>query len=120
MYDTMFDKEFEANRKWYEAAIRNYVCARCVDFGEDSVCHKPGGGEACAVIRHLKEIVYIAKQVHSKKVDPYVQALREKVCSHCENSQKDGSCKEREEIECCIDRYLPLVLQAIEDSDARH
>jgi hypothetical protein len=114
MYDEKFDKKFETNRKLYETAIRQHVCERCVDFGEDSVCHKAGGTEACAVIRNLKEIVYIAKQVHSKKIDPYVQALREKVCSHCANSQKDGSCKAREEIECCIDRYLPLVLEAIE------
>ena len=115
MYDPKYDKEFETNRPLYEAAIRKHVCEHCVDFGEDSSCHKPGGPEACAVIRNLKEIVYIASQVHSKQVDPYIQVLRERICAHCANSKSDGSCPVRESIECCLDRYLPLVLTAIED-----
>ncbi len=115
MFDPKFDREFEANRALYEAAIRKQVCEHCIDFGEDRTCHKPGGVEQCAVIKNLKEIVAIARAVHANQVSPYVQQLREKVCSHCANSKLDGSCAIREAVECCLDRYLPLVLQAIED-----
>ncbi len=117
MMDPLFEKEFESKRAQYEAAIRRQVCEHCIDFGEDRACHKPGGAEQCAVIRNLKEIVYIAKAVHANQVSPYVNQLREKVCAHCANSKSDGSCATREAIECCLDRYLPLVLQAIEDME---
>ncbi len=120
MYEKNFEQEFETRKAQYEEAILKNVCAHCIDFGQDSICHKSGGRETCAVIRNLKELVYIAKSIHSKQVSSYVHTLREKVCSHCASSRPNGSCPNREEIECCVDRYLPLILQAIESIDSKN
>jgi hypothetical protein len=114
-----FEKHFKEHRALYEKAVRKHVCEHCVDFGADQACHKTGGVERCAVTRTLKEIVCIASAVHANKMTPYIQVLREKVCSHCANSKANGRCETREAIECCLDRYLPLVLDAVEDVQNR-
>ena len=118
MYDPKFEKEFESKKALYETAVTDHVCRHCVDFVDDSMCFGKDGKRQCVVIKNLKEIVYIVRLVKADKVDPYVKVLRERVCSHCTNSHDQGeSCEVRKELECCLDRYFPLVLQAIEEAE---
>lgn len=118
MYDPEFEKQFESRKAQYEAAVTNHVCHHCIDFGEDNMCHGHDGEPQCVVIKNLKEIVYIAKSVNSDQIDPYIKVLRDRVCAHCDNSHGEGSsCERRNELECCLDRYFPLILQAIEEAE---
>lgn len=118
MYDPAFEKEFEAKRAVYEAAITRHVCHHCIDFGDDDLCHVKSGKTQCVVIKNLKEIVYISHLVNSTRIDPYVKVLRERICAHCADSHDEGkTCESRKELECCLDRYFPLILQAIEEAE---
>jgi len=104
-------------RALYEDAVRCRVCAQCIDFGAQGICHTPDP-EGCAIFRYLPELVGIADQMHELKVEPYVRAVRERICIHCKN-QSAGRCNLRGALDCGLDRYLPLVLEAIEEVQAR-
>ncbi len=111
-----FGDDFQ-ERGLYEDAMRRHVCARCIDFGEDRVCHSvdPAG---CALFRYLPQLVSIAQQIQASKVEPYVQAVRARICMDCRN-QSAGKCGLRDTVDCGLDRYLPLALDAIEEVQAR-
>ncbi|MBI3316314.1 MAG: hypothetical protein HYZ87_05000 [Candidatus Omnitrophica bacterium] len=101
-------------RPLYEEAIKTFVCEHCIDHGADGVCHSKDP-QSCAVFRYLKDLVEIAFELHERKVEPYAQAVRQRLCLTCKNSSADGEkCGVRECLDCALDRYLPLVLEAIE------
>lgn len=99
----------------YEEAIRNYVCSRCIDLGEDGLCHSKDA-QGCAIFRFLPELIGIAERIQSLRVDSYAKAIRENLCTYCWNQHPDGSCDIRQILDCALDRYLPLVLEAIENA----
>jgi hypothetical protein len=97
----------------YWDSISERVFARCVD-------EKNGAGNLrlvdeaqCTVKRFLPEIINIVKTVQSDRLDPYIDALHQNVCVKCESVRPDGSCGKRERVDCCLDRYFPLVVEAI-------
>lgn len=105
---------YHRHRDKFEEAIRQRVCTVCEDFGEDNHCHTRDE-HGCAVKRFMGELVLIALQIYSKDIGPYQQAVREKICSICPNPDPEGHCLVRERMDCALDRYLPLVLDAVDD-----
>ncbi len=106
---------FLPDRYRYEEVIKRYVCAHCIDFGEDGVCHSQDP-EGCAIFRFLPELVAIAECIRDYNIRPYIDAVRKEICMQCRN--KGGICPLRDSLECGLDRYLPLVLEAIEEVQA--
>ena len=95
-------------------AIRRYVCERCVDYGQDGTCHSHDP-EGCGIFRNLPDLLAIARDLHELKVEPYAQAVRERICFKCKNSTQSGEkCEIREHTDCNLDNYLPLVIEALE------
>jgi hypothetical protein len=97
----------------YWNSISERVFTRCVD-------EKDGAGSIwlvdeaqCTVKRFLPEIINIVKIVQSDRLDPYIDALHQNVCVKCESARPDRSCEKRERVDCCLDRYYPLVVEAI-------
>ena len=96
----------------YLAEIRSEVCSRCVE-------RPPGGppclplGKRCGVELHLKEIVDLVQTTGSPCMEPYVEHLHSDVCAYCQN-------KVTKDCPCALDYLLPLVVEAIENIDARH
>jgi hypothetical protein len=101
----------------YLQAIRRRVCARCIDTDEKGNCMLHFD-EICAVEEHLPEIVKTIQRVSSDKVEDYVTELRTNVCAQCKNQAEDGTCLVRNNIDCGLDRYFPLIIQAVEEVDA--
>ena len=102
----------------YEKAVKEYVCSRCIDMTEDGFCSKDP--KDCAILRYMPELVGIALELHEKKVEPYVKLVRERICANCGSGGVDGeSCLKRKAVECDLDRYLPMVLDAIEDVEEK-
>ena len=113
------DKIFFENRALYEEAVRRRVCEHCEDMGADGVCQTKDP-EGCGVFRNLPELVRIARELHEPSVEPYVRAVREHVCFYCKNSSASGEqCEVRGKLDCGLDRYLPLVIDAIEEVDRK-
>ena len=110
-------ERFFRDRSLYEQALRRRVCSRCVDFGADGVCHSLDS-EGCAVLRYLPELVAISQKLNELKIEPYVAAVRKNICMKCRGKKEGGECELRDTVDCGLDRYLPLILEAIEEVNA--
>lgn len=98
----------------YWKAVWQLVCRRCIDSDEYGNCRLDHDME-CALKMHFPTIVNTVRGIQSDSMEPYVAALRANVCSICRYEASDDSCKVRNEVNCALDRYYPLVVQAIED-----
>lgn len=110
-------KPFLTDRYLYEEAIARRVCAHCIDFGEDGRCHSMDP-EGCAVFRYLPELVAVAERIHENRIEPYVDAVRKEICMKCRSGTPGDPCPLRDTLDCGLDRYLSLVLEAIEEVNA--
>ncbi len=104
------------NLEPYWEAVRAKVCTHCVDADGKGNC-RLSGVDQCALKEHFPLIVQVVKNVHSESLDEYVSALRDIVCAQCEHQHPDGRCAFRQGLDCGLDRYFPLVVQAIEEVD---
>jgi hypothetical protein len=98
----------------YRKAVYGKVCSHCIDLGESGKCTLEGDLK-CGVELYLEKIIDVVKSVKSDKLDDYVKALREQVCSHCKDQSPDGTCQLREDVDCGLDRYFVLVVEAVEE-----
>lgn len=97
----------------YRGSLGERVFARCLDEKDGAGNVRLSDEAQCTIKRFLPDIVHIVKTIESDKLDPYIDALHQKVCVKCESSKPDGSCEERERADCCLDRYFPLVVEAL-------
>lgn len=96
----------------YWEAIREHVCGVCLDQRDDGACgltHR-----VCAIERHLPRLADVLSRVQSSRMDEYEAAVRAEICSTCPQQEASGHCALREEVECALFAYLPLVLEAVE------
>lgn len=107
-------KPFLQDRYLYEEAVMRRVCSHCIDFGEDGVCHS-ADPKGCAIFRFLPELVAIADEIHDSKIQPYLDRVRADICMKCRSGSPGDTCPMRDTLDCGLDRYLPLVLDAIEE-----
>ena len=94
------------------AAIKYSVCAHCIDADAAGNC-LIGNGKVCPIDQHFEGIMKAVSETHSDRYEDYVAGIRTHVCENCTYGQPD-SCKERDDVECALDRYYPLVVDAIE------
>jgi len=100
----------------YLEMIQQRVCAKCIDTDEKGNCLLHDD-EICAVEEFLPEIVQAIQRVQSDKVEDYVLELRNLVCSQCKHQSEDGTCVVRNNLDCGLDRYFPLIIEAVEQVD---
>jgi hypothetical protein len=48
----------------------------------------------------------------------YVNSLRRNVCALCDEQKEDGTCRKRDQLECALDRYFPIVIEVVEATNA--
>lgn len=101
----------------YEEAIRTRVCAHCIDRTGRGICGTQQWND-CALNRYLPEIVRIVNTVKSDSLDEYVLRLRSVICVTCKENDQ-GVCRLRNELDCALDRYYPLIVQTIEEVNTR-
>ena len=97
----------------YWQVIQEKICPRCLDGDGHGECRLPVGDE-CALRSFLPQIVITIANAKSDTVEGYVNLLRRNVCILCDHQNADMSCKRRNDLECAIDRYYPLVIQIVE------
>ena len=103
----------------YQRSIMERICAACVDRRADGSCGLDPALE-CEVEKHLPEMLTLVKGVTSDRIGDYVERLRQNVCRVCNEAEGDGSCGIRSRLDCTLDRYLVLVVEAIEDLERRN
>lgn len=102
----------------YLEAIRRRVCSVCIDgiFENDRESVRCGlpKDRTCPIERHLPQVIEIVESIDSPWMEDYVELLREKVCSNCEQTE-EGVCDFRLKTDCALDTYFMLVAEAIEE-----
>ena len=100
-----------------EERVRRQICSVCVDRGADGTCGLSNPQE-CPLFNRFYKIVGSISRVYSDKIDDYITAIREDVCDGCVNQKLDGYCRVREEVRCVLDRYLLLIVGAVEEASS--
>ncbi|MFQ5506486.1 MAG: hypothetical protein ACE5F1_17085 [Planctomycetota bacterium] len=103
---------------WIRETLRRRVCSVCTDRNVDWSCGLPPP-RICPLDRHLPEIVDAVGRVVSDRIEDYVPAIRESVCSICDGQDEDGICRFREGNDCALDAYIVLIVEAIEGARRR-
>ncbi len=101
-----------------ESIVRNKVCKLCTERTVDGECglEEPSG---CALFRLFPQVALAIQSVESDDVGPYIDAIRRNVCSVCNEQAPDGSCETRQIVQCALDAYLLLVVDAIEEATGK-
>lgn len=106
-------KEYETLQS-LERALRRRVCSVCVDRNVDGSCDLNAQHE-CVLFDRLPQVAKSILLVQNGRIEDYISAIRENICAQCFHQRLDGSCDKREEVRCALDRYLPLVVDVIEE-----
>lgn len=102
----------------YHQALKEQVCGICLDRKEDGSCNLPTG-RTCAIELHLPLTIQAVQSVHSDRIADYANAIREMVCSQCPNQDETGRCQFRRDMDCALDNFAYLVVDAIDEVDSR-
>ena len=97
---------------WEEIQVR--ICRKCIDGDGTGACRLPAGVD-CPIRMFLPEIVTTVVNVKSDSYDAYIHSLRRNVCILCNSQKADGSCAQRVQLECALDRYFPLIIKIVEE-----
>jgi hypothetical protein len=95
----------------YRDAIRRRVCSPCLDGRGDGTCGL--SGRACALDVHLPRVVEAILAVDSHRMDDFIAAIEAEICADCESPGSGGTCRLREQGDCALSTYLPLVVDAV-------
>jgi hypothetical protein len=101
-----------------ETILRKRICGVCTDRTTEGECGREHPAD-CALFRLLPEVVGAIRTVDSDDIRDYIDAIRRGVCSICVLERADGSCEERQQVQCALDAYLLLVVDAIEESTGK-
>lgn len=101
-----------------EAMVRDRICGVCTDRKMDGTCGLEVPGH-CALFRLFPEVAGAIQSTNSENIEDYINAIRRGVCSVCEEQASDGTCGQREEVQCALDAYLLLIVEVIEETTGK-
>ena len=103
----------------YWEAIQQKICSKCVDGDGKGNC-LIGRERECALEVFFPHILEVVRSVSSPSIAPYEDRLRSKICALCIHQKPSGICTVRDEVECALDRYFPLIVEVIEELQQKH
>jgi hypothetical protein len=101
-----------------EAVVRNRICNVCTERTAEGECGLESPS-SCAMFRLFPQVAQAIQSVHSNDIQEYIEAIRRNVCSVCHEQAQDGSCEVRRQVQCSLDAYLLLVVEAIEEATGK-
>lgn len=105
------------NTSKYIEAIRKNVCEICCDSDENGQCTL-SNAEICAVENYLIKIIDIIHKTNSDDIDKNYKALRDEICAKCATSENKDKCYLRDDVNCSLDRYFPIIIETIRKVDS--
>ncbi len=101
-----------------EAIVRKSICNVCTSRTVSGDCglEEPS---SCALFRLFPQVAHAIQSTHSDDIQQYIEAIRQQVCSVCNDQAADGSCETRQQVQCSLDAYLLLVVDAIEEATGK-
>jgi hypothetical protein len=101
-----------------EAIVRNRICSVCTERTTEGQCGLESPS-SCALFRLFPQVAQAIQSVASDDIHQYIDAIRRNVCTVCEEQARDGSCEVRQQVQCSLDAYLLLVVDAIEEATGK-
>lgn len=101
-----------------QAIVQNRVCGVCTERTDEGECGLEDAS-SCALFRLFPQVAQAIQSVNSNDIQPYIDAIRRNVCSVCQDQESDGSCESRRQVQCSLDAYLLLVVEAIEEATGK-
>jgi hypothetical protein len=108
------DRSFEE----LEAIVRNRICGVCTERTIEGQCGLEDSS-SCALFRLFPQVAQAIQSVQSNDIHLYIEAIRRNVCSVCQEQAQDGTCETRRQVQCALDAYLLLVVDAIEEATGK-
>ncbi len=101
-----------------ESIVRNKICHLCTERTVDGECglEEPSG---CSLFRLFPQVAQAIQSVRGDDIGVYIEAIRRNVCSICTDRAADGTCETRQMVQCALDAYLLLVVEAIEEATGK-
>jgi len=101
-----------------ESIVRNRICKVCTERTVDGQCglEEPS---SCALFRLFPQVAQAIQSVKSDDIQQYIDSIRRNVCAVCADQARDGSCETRQQVQCALDAYLLLVVDAIEEATGK-
>src|SRR5262249_12935574 len=93
-------------------------CGVCTERAENGNCGLPEPNQ-CALFRLFPQVAQAIQSVSSDDISQYIEAIRRNVCSVCADQAADGSCATRRLVQCALDAYLLLVVDAVEEATGK-
>jgi hypothetical protein len=112
------DTTMERSLVELESIVRNRICSVCTARTVDGQCglEEPS---SCALFRLFPQVAQAIQSVQSDDIQEYIDALRHNVCAVCSDQARDGFCETRQQVQCSLDAYLLLVVDAIEEATGK-
>ena len=102
-----------------EVIVRNKICKVCTSRTVDGSCglDEPS---SCALFHLFPQVAQAIGSVESDDIHEYIEAIRRQVCSLCADQDATGNCETRQQVQCALDAYLLLVVDAIEEATGKN
>ena len=101
-----------------ESIVRDTICKVCTDRTVDGQCGLEEPSH-CALFRLFPQVAQAIQSVTSDDIQQYLDAIRRNVCAVCADQASDQSCETRQQVQCALDAYLLLVVDAIEEATGK-
>lgn len=102
-----------------EAVVRNRICGVCSDRKVDATCGLDSPLD-CALFRLFPQVAQAIQSTDSDNIEDYLNAIRRDVCSVCTSEDSNGECGLRQQVQCALDAYLLLIVEAIEEATGKY
>ncbi len=94
------------------------ICKVCVHRTADHRCALSDSGQ-CPIFRWAEQLAALVQELQSDRLQDYEARIQASICPECHQAA-DGTCSEREHLNCPLDLYLALVLEIFEEDLATH
>lgn len=89
------------------------ICRVCVHRTADGGCTLTER-RACPVFEWAEQLAGVVGATESDRLADYMQEIQIIICPECAQ-EEDGTCEDREHLNCPLDLYLGLVVQVLEE-----
>src|SRR5262245_4152486 len=95
--------------------LQDRVCSHCINGTRKGDCRIDRGRD-CALRKYLPQILEVIRSGYSSTIEPYEVRLRNRICGICVHQSGNGTCAVRDEVECALNTYFPLIVEVIEEA----
>ena len=94
------------------------ISPNCMHRLPSGACQQPQDFP-CPIHNNVDGIIEVVRSASSNSIEPYVRKLREIVCKKCQMLDEFGECKLRDNLDCCLDAFIVLIVKIVEEELAR-